>query len=287
MIIIKITGGLGNQLFQYAIGRSLSTRLNCELVLDTSFYSHQKLRKYELDKFNIKARIASKAEINNAGAGHHLLARLIRKLGLTSLIYPNYIKELGSVKYVEEIDKCKIGTYLDGYWQNPNYFDHNRKQLCDDFTPIEPISEQAEVWLSKIKATNSVSLHVRRGDYVQNLEANSTHGICPIEYYKAAVNTIEKNIKEPTFYIFSDDIKWCKEHFGFVKGKYFIDDTQTALDDLILMQNCQSNIIANSTFSWWGAWLNPKGIKVAPKKWYAEKEIISEQLFPSDWFLIK
>jgi hypothetical protein len=94
VIIVKVTGGLGNQLFQYALGRALSSRLSCELVLDTSFYPQQTLRKYELNKFQIQARLATKSEINRAGAGHHFITRLIRKLGLVSLFYPKYIKDL-------------------------------------------------------------------------------------------------------------------------------------------------------------------------------------------------
>lgn len=286
MIIVKITGGLGNQLFQYAIGRALSLKLDCELVLDISFYPQQTLRKYELDKFHIKARLASKSEINRAGAGSHFIARLIRKLGLTSFIYPNYIKELESIRYVSAIDDCKIGSYLDGYWQNPTYFQGYKEELCQDFSPIDPISLSAEKWLTKIKGTDSVSLHVRRGDYVQNAHTNNVHGVCSLDYYRNAIKHIQQEISEPIFYIFSDDIDWCKSNLSFVENVIFIDDTESAIDDLVLMHNCKANIIANSTFSWWGAWLKMEGDVIAPKAWFSSQSRNSTEVYPGSWLTL-
>ncbi len=285
MIIVKITGGLGNQLFQYALGRALSLKLNCELVLDTSFYPLQTLRKYELDKFHIKARLATTAEINKAGAGNHFIARVIRKLGLTSLCYPNYIKELESITYVDGVDNCKVGCYLDGYWQNPKYFEAVKKELCEDFAPVAPISAPATKWLEKVKATESVSLHVRRGDYVQNAHTNSVHGTCSLDYYRNAIAHIQQQVYTPIFYIFSDEIQWCKDNLGFINNVNFVDDTCSAIDDLVLMQNCKANIIANSTFSWWGAWLNDsQDLQVAPVNWFTDSARNSQGIYPQKWY---
>ncbi|MFT5759980.1 MAG: hypothetical protein ACI9LM_004764 [Alteromonadaceae bacterium] len=287
MIIVKITGGLGNQLFQYAIGRALSLKLGCELVLDTSFYPQQKLRKYELDKFHIAARLATKIEINKSGAGHHIIARLIRKLGLTSLLYPNYIEELESISFVSAIDQCQAGCYLDGYWQNPNYFQKYKDTLCKDFEPIIPISKPAKKWLDKVLTTDSVSLHVRRGDYIQNAHTNSLHGTCSLEYYCNAIAHMKRQVKTPIFYIFSDDIQWCKDNLSFIDNANFIDNTTSAIDDLVLMQNCTANIIANSTFSWWGAWLNPRQENlVAPADWFCSKERNSLEIYPKSWLIL-
>ena len=287
MIIVKITGGLGNQLFQYAIGRALSLKLDCELVLDTSFYPQQTLRKYELDKFNIQARLATKTEINKAGAGHHIIARLIRKLGLTTLLYPNYIKELESISYVSAIDYCQAGCYLDGYWQNPNYFEKYKETLCKDFAPITPISKFAMKWLNKVKTTESVSLHVRRGDYVQNAHTNSVHGTCSLEYYRNAIAHMQRQVQAPIFYIFSDDIQWCKDNLTFIDNVFFVDDTTSAIDDLMLMKQCKANIIANSTFSWWGAWLNiSQDFQVAPVNWFIAEDRSSKEIYPTSWFVL-
>jgi hypothetical protein len=283
MIIVKITGGLGNQLFQYALGRALSLKLECELVLDISFYPQQTLRKYELDKFNVKARLATDQEVRKAGAGNHFIARIIRKLGLISILYPNYIKERESVKYVKEIDECKLGFYLDGYWQNPKYFELYKRQLCEDFVPVEDISKQAIEWLKKIKETNSISLHVRRGDYVQNVHTNSVHGTCSLNYYRDAIEHIQQKIDFPVFYIFSDDMHWCKDNIDFINNVNFVDDTNTAIDDLMLMKNCKANIIANSTFSWWAAWLSNNEITIYPKAWFNEAPSNLVSLFPVNW----
>lgn len=286
MIIVKITGGLGNQLFQYAIGRALSLKLDCELVLDTSFYPQQTLREYELDKFHIKSRLATSNELKKAGAGKGLTYRLIRKLGLISKFYPQYIEEFESVTYVNAIDRCERGSYLQGYWQNPDYFKQCKNQLSEDLTPVSLLSEHAKSWICKINSTNSVSLHVRRGDYVESAHTNSVHGTCSIEYYKNAVKNIRQKIESPVFYIFSDDISWCKENFGFVKDAHFIADTVTAIDDLSLMRACQHNIIANSTFSWWGAWLGNDGVVVAPEKWFADSSRATDSLLPAGWVRI-
>lgn len=287
MIIVKISGGLGNQLFQYALGRALSLKLNCELVLDISFYPRQSLRKYELDKFNIKARIATVSETLKAGGDSHFIARFVRKLGLTSLLYPNYIKELESISYVNEIDECKAGCYLDGYWQNPSYFESFKKELCEDFMPVEPISKSAIKWLDKIKATQSVSLHVRRGDYVLNSHTNSVHGTCSNEYYRNAIAHIQQKLDSPIFYVFSDDIQWCKDNFDFINDVNFVDDTCSAIDDLVLMQSCKANIIANSTFSWWGAWLNlSQRLQIAPVNWFSDSARNSQGIYPSLWLTL-
>lgn len=269
MIIVKITGGLGNQLFQYALGRALSLKLGCELVLDISFYPQQILRKYELNKFNIKARLATTTEITKAGGGNHFVFRLIRKLGLVSLFYSKYIKELEPVTYLRDIDTCQAGCYLDGCWQNQDYFKGYKSLLCDDLSSRLPISLPAEKWLDEIKITDSIGLHVRRGDYVTNLEANSVHGICGLDYYKKSVQYITEKVKKPVFYIFSDDINWCKENFDFIENKVFVSDTESAIDDLMLMCSCKHNVIANSSFSWWGAWLNQNKTKivVSPVNW--------------------
>ena len=283
MVIVKIHGGLGNQLFQYAIGRAVSLRLNCDLALDTSFYPQQTFRKYELDKLNIQARIATKEEIMHAGGGRGFFQRVIRKLLLTKIMYPNYLSELQSISYVDAIDSCQLGSYLDGYWQNPRYFEDYKYQLQDDFKPIKSISDLAQGWLLKIENTNSVSLHVRRGDYVTDPHTNSMHGVCSLEYYQRAIEIIKKSTLEPNFYIFSDDISWCKDNFAFLGNCFFVDDTETAIDDFVLMTQCNHSIIANSTFSWWGAWLGSKGAVIAPKKWFPSATRSVDSLFPRDW----
>ncbi|MBY8035678.1 alpha-1,2-fucosyltransferase [Vibrio fluvialis] len=285
MVIVKITGGLGNQLFQYATGKALAKKLSCELVLDLSFYPTQTLRKYELDKFNIEARIATTKEITLSGGGNDVVSRLMRKFGLTSVIFPQYIKERESIKYVDKIDQCKSGAFLDGYWQNPRYFSQIKSELVQDFLPKTPLSAPALAWKTHIEQSSTpVSLHVRRGDYVDNAHTNSVHGTCGLDYYRAAVNKVLETVENPTFYVFSDDIEWCKENLGSLGQLVYIDDTQSAIDDLMLMSFCQHHIIANSTFSWWAAWLGDDGLTIAPENWFSNNKRNYSDLFPQDWF---
>lgn len=287
MVIVKITGGLGNQLFQYATGKALAKKLSCELALDLSFYPTQTLRKYELDKFNIKARIAETKEISLAGGGNDVVSRLMRKFGLTSVIFPQYIKERESIKYVEKIDQCKSGAFLDGYWQNPRYFSQIKVELVQEFTPKTSLSAPALIWKERIaQSSTPVSLHVRRGDYIDNAHTNSVHGTCGLDYYRAAVNKVLDTAENPTFYVFSDDIDWCKENLGSLGEVVYIDDTQSAIDDLMLMSFCHHHIIANSTFSWWAAWLGNDGLTIAPQNWFSDLSRNNTSIYDSAWFLI-
>jgi hypothetical protein len=286
MIVVRITGGLGNQLFQYATGFALAQKFECELVLDTSFYPTQTLRKYELDKFNIQARIATKSEIKKLGGGQDFISKLIRKIGGTQFIFPNYFKETESIVYHQGIEQCVKGTYLDGYWQNPKYFSKYKKEIVKQFTPIEDVSVQAKQWEETIlnNKMKSVSLHVRRGDYVQNAHTNSIHGTCDIDYYKRAVaETKNKHGNDAYFFVFSDDIDWCKENLNGLGKMIYVDDTQSAIDDLYLMSKCNGNIIANSTFSWWGAWLNNQVDVFAPVNWFVSQNRNSIELYPKEW----
>lgn len=287
MVIVKITGGLGNQLFQYATGKALAKKLSCELALDLSFYPTQTLRKYELDKFNIEARIATTKEITLSGGGNDVVSRLMRKFGLTSVIFPQYIKERESIKYVEKIDQCKSGAFLDGYWQNPRYFSQIKSELVQDFLPKAPLSAPALAWKTRIEQSSTpVSLHVRRGDYVDNAHTNSVHGTCGLDYYRAAVNKVLETVENPTFYVFSDDIEWCKQNLGSLGQLVYIDDTQSAIDDLMLMSFCQHHIIANSTFSWWAAWLGDDGLTIAPENWFSDLDRNNKSIYDSSWTLI-
>ena len=149
-----------------------------------------------------------------------------------------------------------------------------------ELSPISSLNDLGYSCLENIKTTNSVSLHVRRGDYL-NLK---NIGVLDVDYYKQAVAYIRKNVEKPTFYIFSDDLDWCKKSLGFLDDCIYVDRTETEIDDLKLMSCCQHNIIANSSFSWWGAWLNknPKKTVIAPKSWLLN-DPDSSNVILSDW----
>jgi hypothetical protein len=279
MIIVEISGGLGNQFFQYAAGRALAKKLDCNLALDTSFYARQTLRKYELSDFNINAREATKREIRNAGGSRGAFSRLVRRLGFDRKVFPQYIKELESFNYMSEINDAKSGTYLKGYWQNFRYFNNIQEELYTELNAKRPLSMSGERFLTDIKRSESVSIHVRRGDYVEDETVASIHGLCTMDYYKSCILYIQKYVDKPVFFVFSDDIAWCKENFKFLTGVIFVENTESGIEDLQLMKLAKHNIIANSSFSWWAGWLNENSNKIV----IAPKDSLKKIPRPTSW----
>lgn len=283
MIIVKIYGGLGNQLFQWAFGVAMAQRRNCVVKFDISDFKTDKLRKFELDKIIKGIEIASDQEIKKARLEQNLISKVKRKS--SSLFKPlekRYLIFEVSFLFSEEILNSKNANFYDGYWQNENYFIDQRTTILNAIQ----LSDYGHAnWISKIKASNATSIHVRRTDYVTDKAVNQSFGTCSIDYYKTAIETILETEPDSTFYVFSDDIEWCKETFDFVPNIHFVDNTSNAFTDFYLMQICQNNIIANSSFSWWAAWLNQNEFKkvIAPKTWFANSKFDSSQIVPSNW----
>lgn len=288
MIITKLIGGLGNQIFQYATGRVLAEKNNCELKLDITGYEHQAgltPRKYELQHFNTKENFASREEIAEIKNKKSSLPGFLRNL-LNKNKYPCCIKEK-SFNFNPKILGLKGNIYLDGYWQSEKYFKDIRHILIEEFKLKESPNNDNQEILNQINTVNSVSLHVRRGDYANNPEINNLYGLCDLDYYQKAIDYIAKNTEDPHFFLFSDDISW-------VKGNLQLDSPCTVVDcnnpntgfyDLELMKNCRHNIIANSSFSWWGGWLNDNENKIviAPYKWFNNSERNTKDLLPEEW----
>ncbi|MDB3972301.1 alpha-1,2-fucosyltransferase [Candidatus Thioglobus sp.] len=290
MIIIRVMGGLGNQMFQYATAKSIAKKNNDEFKLDLSFYANQDFRQYELDRFLIKGSVATGAECARLRGNEGLVQKVKKRLGFKMQRPRPYVfeHELHATKFQKHIFENTESMYLDGYWQNEEYFKNIRDEILQDFTLQDSISREAKKYLESIMVSRSVSLHVRRGDYIQNPHANSMHGTCSIEYYKEAIRCIHERVENPVFYIFSDDINWCKENFDFLDCKIFIDKSLDGIEDLYLMQACDNNIIANSSFSWWGAWLNTNKSKcvVAPRIWFSNNKRRGCNLACEDWITI-
>ena len=278
MIIVKIKGGLGNQLFQYAVGRAVALRHKVPLKLDTTIFETYNLHNgYRLDQFAIQAEIAADNEIINLKGRNNLLFSAFRKVGLAKR--KSYVKEKRSSYFDASVFKNNF-VYLDGYWQNELYFSDIRELLLKELSLNSSINDLSCAYLECIKKSNSVSLHVRRGDYLNLKNIN----VLEVDYYMKAAEYIRKNVEKPTFYIFSDDLEWCKSTLAFLDDCIYVERTQTEIDDLKLMSFCQHNIIANSSFSWWGAWLNqnPNKTVVAPKGWIIN-DPDSSNVIPSDW----
>lgn len=202
MIITRISGGLGNQMFQYAIAKAIAKRNKDIFKLDISFYPKQTLRKYELDQFNIEENIANEEECIKFRGNEDLIFKVKRKLGLKNKRPPEYYHEKDITSFDKNLWNKKGYIYLDGFWQNEEYFKNIRDEILKDFTLKSDISKEAKKYLEDIQNSQSVSLLVRRGDYVQNSHTNSVHGTCDLVYYQKAIKHIEENIENPIFYIF-------------------------------------------------------------------------------------
>lgn len=282
--IVKFNGGLGNQMFQYAFSRAVKDKFGCEILFDYSFFEDVKScdfvanRDYELNLFTLNCPEVAEDD----------LAKIKEPKGFLQKKFPflfgvNYKREKNAWVYDKNMLKPYFVCY-EGYFQNEKYFKHLRDELIKDFTLQAPLDDANRNILNEIKKTNSVSLHIRRGDYVTLNGVNKTHGLCSMEYYKQAVAYIAKYVENPHFYLFSDDINWVLENLKLEYPYTIVDINQgKGYFDLELMKNCKNNITANSSFSWWGAWLNqnPEKIVVAPKAWTAKK--IKCDIVPSEW----
>ena len=288
MNIVNILGGLGNQMFQYAFAYSLVQKKKSVVKLDISSFETYDLREYELDLFKVTLGIATADECNSLKyKQENLLQKKIRKLRKTSTPFANSYYKEPHFNFDEKVYEHRNNSYFEGYWQSEKYFLKFREDLLQEFTLKKELHSQSKEYQKKILSTKSVSLHIRRGDYVSNAHTNSVHGTCDLEYYKKAVSDIQKNVQHPHFFIFSDDLPWAKENLDFIINITFVDVTEDIPDheEMILMSQCQHNIIANSSFSWWGAWLNQNSEKIviAPEKWFTDTSINTNDLIPSSW----
>jgi len=292
MICTRLHGGLGNQLFQYAAGRVLATLNHTTLLLDLSGLSNQPCsetpRKYELKHFTLGPTIF---------AGHESIPKICKYLAPLSRLYtPWRIHVQRGNEINAHFFKLPDQTYLLGYWQSYLYFQCISSQIFEELSPACTNMIQGTSLLDSIVACkyHSVALHVRRGDYVSSPSANFFHGVLPPSYYESAIHRLSESLEEPHFFIFSDDPHWCQQNLNLEGFNYsFVSQIQSsAWQDLLLMSYCHHHIIANSTFSWWSAWLADQRFGfsrtvIAPSRWCVSPNMIkSDLLFPTHWLVI-
>ena len=290
-IIACIKGGLGNQMFQYAMGKHLAEKHNTELLLDTMlFQDHEMHNGFELDRVFVQpSRVALKREIKS------LLGWKYSKLGMKILNSNRFAFLRGENFFIEDeltfnkaVEALPSDCYLSGYWQSENYFKDIEQIIRHDFVFRQQLNDQSAEIATQILSADSVSLHIRRGDYVTNAE--SVHSNCTTGYYSKAISYMNEQLANPSYFIFSDDIDWVKKNLK-IKAEHCFVNHNSGLDsynDMHLMSLCKHNIIANSSFSWWGAWLNSNKDKivVAPKKWFNNDKLIANDIVPSLWVTI-
>ena len=288
MIVSNVIGGLGNQMFQYAAGRAHSLKLGVSLRLDTRDFSGYQLHQgFELNRlFNCCAEIATDIDLAKTIGWQRvkLAQRLLRKPQFKQFRHKNYVVE-PYFNYWSDIKQLKDIVYLDGYWQSEQYFIEFADKIRAEFSFKLPFSAQNAEISEQISQVNAVSLHVRRGDYVSN-KKNAFISVCSLDYYRAAIEQTKSQVDKPVFFVFSDDIDWVKSNLVLDKTTVFVshNDGSESFNDMRLMSLCKHHIIANSSFSWWGAWLNanPNKIVIAPKQWFASK-LDDSDLVPANW----
>jgi hypothetical protein len=281
MIISKIIGGMGNQLFQYAAGRSLQKLHNCELKLDLFAFENYDLRNFDLSNFNVEINVATLEEIKSLTFSNYLqkVKNKIKPINERTFFKETFFH------YNRLFEKLGSNVYIKGYFQSEKYFKPIEELIRKEFSLNSEIIDPVKDLGREISSHNSISIHFRRGDY-KNREFYEYHGILSLQYYLDSYKYFNENITNPVYYIFTDDIQWVKSNISlpdsiFVSGEI----TKNHYEDLYLMSQCRHNIIANSSFSWWAAWLNnhEDKIVIAPKKWFKKGPKDTYDLFPESW----
>lgn len=285
MVTVYLRGGLGNQMFQYAAALAVAKK-NCTVVhMDTVFLNDRTPRRqfayrtYDLGVFALEQRFTHLGALSNTLP----IPGVWMALDLASIKIADVlgVQKLVRVEddhaYVPEAANAKGNVFLWGRWQNEKYFHDVEHDVREAFVFRTPLEGEARAIAARMAGDRSVSLHVRRGDFAALKAAQTLHGKTNLEYYQDATKYIMGKVKNPQFFVISDDITWCKENIKLdAPVEYLSAETAGPHDayHLQLMSLCRHHIIANSTFSWWGAWLDPRPgkIVVAPARWYADRE---------------
>ncbi|MFV8325991.1 alpha-1,2-fucosyltransferase [Flavobacterium sp. ZS1P14] len=290
MIIIKLKGGLGNQMFQYAFASILAKKNNAIIKIEKSFFDLTEKteghtpRNFELGIFDNSYNEAMVTDIlffNQLS----IINKLKRDFGFN---FPKIYNEF-SFDFHKTGLLIKTPVYIKGYFQSYKYFVGHEDFINKIFAfPIDTLDKVNKKILSGIKGTTTISIHIRRGDYVNDKVTQQFHGNCSLGYYFNAISLLTSRNKDFTLVFFSDDSDWVKEQFETLPySKIVVDHNigENSWKDMLLMSSCSHNIIANSSFSWWAAWLNenPEKIVIAPEKWFAEAEKSTKDLIPSEW----
>ncbi len=287
MVIVKLNGGLGNQMFQYALYQAFLEK-GISAKLDRSKYSClDEKRECFLDYpcFRLDYELCTRKEAREYVLGTGMMARVFIKLFGDK---QTHIYEKAEYEYDATLFETREG-YLDGFWQTWKYMNSEsiKERVRKQFAFVNPMPDQAEAYESGIKQTNAVAVHIRRGDYLELKEIYG--GICTADYYRRAMEEIRKSTEQPIFYFFSDDMEWTKQTFGIKDDYVFVDGKGLWQDytDMQLMSECKHQIMANSSFSWWAAFLNSHQDKkiICPAKWINQKD--TPDIYCEEWIRVE
>lgn len=291
MIVVKLKGGLGNQFFQYAAAKSLAKANQTEVFIDpeTGFIRDPYNRSFELLNFCIDSKFISFSKFDSFLYQNSILNTLRNRFTCISEIGKiNYLKE-SFYHFDERIKNYRTNKdiYLEGYFQSEKYFKDIANDIRSEFELKDSPNKINRHYLNLIRGSNSVSIHLRKYDDAIDNSAPRIYDSCTNVYYEKAISCIIDHVKEPYFFIFSDNIEWAKKNISLynLKVEYISHNISNAHEDIRLMKACKHNIIANSSFSWWGAWLNdnPHKIVIAPKNWLSSEIYDFKDVIPINW----
>jgi hypothetical protein len=288
VIAVRLEGGLGNQMYQYAAARALAQRHQTGVLIDAAALLRPRgnvtRRVFELAHFKHTAILMSDSESRRLSWFHRvpLMSHWVSQWHM--------IAEQGA-GYQPAFAKLPDQSYLLGYWQSYRYFADVAAHVAAEFEPLEALSCESQAVADRIAGTSSVAVHVRRGDYVTLPSAANFHGVLPLDYYAKAMERVQLAEPQAHCFVFSDDLAWCKAHLPGAMPMTFVGHNagSDAWQDLNLMSKCRHHVIANSSFSWWGAWLADQrwGVTgrrvIAPKRWFAGQQQVSPDRCPEHW----
>lgn len=290
MIIVRISGGLGNQMFQHAAGLALARRHACELKWDLSWFENNRLHQgFELPRvFGLAVQEAVPADYHAVFGwrGAAFLRALWPRRPMNWARPRAWIREPHFHYWPGFLD-LRPPVLLDGYWQSARYFEGIAPLVRQTYTFAPPLSPQNAELAAQITTCNAVSLHVRRGDYVADPVVSQVHGVCTQDYYERAVRFLMERVETPHFFVFSDEPEWAQANLDLPAPFTVIGHNRGAesYNDMRLMILCKHHIIANSSFSWWGAWLgtNPEKSVIAPRRWFKNYPADTSDLYCANW----
>lgn len=288
MIIVYLKGGLGNQMFQYAFGRHLVEIHQTQMKMDISAYDYDGLIEYALEPFNMQDSFASPDEIKKlTETKQSSFSNRLYSIFHSHQKRPNSFIQWNKIDYNPNMLKLPDGVYLEGYWQSEKYFIGIEQIIRDDFTLKETQTGKNKEVAEHILSSESVSIHIRRGDYIDSPIVGNSQDACSLDYYHRCIDEISQKTSNPVFFVFSDDIEWCRKSLKLSSPAVYVDHNgfDKGYEDMRLMSQCRHNIVANSTFSWWAAWLNnnKENLVYAPQKWFTEKKYNIDDIIPAKW----
>ena len=281
-VVVRLVGGLGNQLFQYAAGRYLADKKGVGLILDERYVARKHcVSGLLIGEFSVRMDYLPESLAAKFSEVKLKLSRAIRRR-----VRPTFSAyHETEFTYDPHLIDQKVGVMLVGFWQSEKYFlEHD--VLRKDLVLKAPLPLPALNLVDRMGQSNSVAIHVRRGDYLSDPKTLAKHGVCSESFYREALKLIRHKVVDPQFFVFSDDPQWVKTHIKLPPQCTYVSAANIAAEeDLALISRCKHQIIANSTFSWWGAWLNSScdKIVVCPTPWFDDNNIVTKDLLPANW----